>query len=319
MVINYKNRFISIFSYSIVLIIFLFLGKILIVNWNQIKDWHFFFNYFYLILAFIFTVLNVLFLAVVWRYILRKTSNNKDKLLSPHETMIIFLLSWIGKYIPGKIFTTLGKIYLANQRGISKKTLVITSIFELLFSILAHIFLVIICLILFIHASFYYIIILSSVLVAGIIIVMSPNILFRYANKVLLIFKRGQIKNNFSFSRKTIALLIFLYCVAITLKGIAFIFLVLSFISIPFNNYLLVVAYFIVAAIIGKLAIVMPGGLGFREGALVLFLSFIFSKSLAVLISVASGIWFVLVDIVLFLVAILLNKILTKKLILKEK
>ena len=67
----------------------------------------------------------------------------------------IFASTWLGRYIPGKIWTAAGKVYLGNKQGFDLRRLSISVFFELTLSITAQAAVALILIFLFLDSSLF--------------------------------------------------------------------------------------------------------------------------------------------------------------------
>jgi uncharacterized membrane protein YbhN (UPF0104 family) len=77
-----------------------------------------------------------------------------------------------------------------------------------------------------------------------------------------------------------------------------------SIVSVPWSQYLSLTAAFAFSYTLGFLAIFVPGGLGVREGILILLLSHYFPLPVATLISLFSRLWMTAVEVFGLLVSL---------------
>ncbi|MDP8218132.1 MAG: lysylphosphatidylglycerol synthase domain-containing protein [Candidatus Theseobacter exili] len=304
------SRWVRVFSYVLSVIILAILGFLLFSEWQKIKHYEFILRYRFFFLAFIFSVLNIFFLSVVWNFMLKLLC--KETKLSVWEAFDIFFLSWIARYIPGKIISVAGKVYLGGLKGMNKRILSLVSVFELFLSLGAHILLGIVSVsIFFDKISYMYPIAFISLVGVGIIIV-HPEILSFIINRILKTMNQSPIEKDKFFRYKFSILFVLLYCLVHLLKVIAFMCLAAAIIPINYNQGFIIMASFILAGIIAKLTIIMPGGLGVREGVLAGLLRFSFPTPIAILLSIVSRMWFIFVDAVLFIIVTVINRKLRK-------
>ena len=97
------------------------------------------------------------------------------------------------------------------------------------------------------------------------------------------------------------------------LVGLGFAFLLKSFMVTHAWQFVWLVGAFTVANPIAKLTLIAPAGLGIREGSVAFMLNFAFTPGLASLAALASRLWFVLTDIVIFAFALLFSKLLKRR------
>ncbi|RME55540.1 hypothetical protein D6777_00155, partial [Candidatus Woesearchaeota archaeon] len=125
----------KIFSFLIVTSIFLYLAYRLTKTWNQLKYMDFNFNYFYLILAIIifciFYVLEGIGYLIFIRFVKSK---------APIKAVLkARYVSDLGRYLPGKVWTYLGRIYILKKYNITKTQVLISSTLEMALMILGAI------------------------------------------------------------------------------------------------------------------------------------------------------------------------------------
>ena len=111
---------------------------------------------------------------------------------------------------------------------------------------------------------------------------------------------------NFSRIDLRIKLKVFILTTFIWISwSLGFYFFIISFYD--YDISVLIGFTFSLAATLGMLTFLAPGGLGIREGLLVSFLTqFMFSFSEATTISILSRFWFLSIEIIIFLIGILL-------------
>ena len=301
-----KKLIYKIFSYLIVLTIFFFLGKIFFENWQKIKDYDFSFNYFYLIISFLFLFMVIISFGLIWNKILRILEPIKK--LSNFKAIKIYIYSSFGKYIPGKAWAFVGLIYLGQKEGLSKKKLVISSIYEaILFIISAFLFsALLLSLSLGARLFNFYFIPLIFALISFILI--HPKIFYNVVNFILRKFKRTELSSEYFLNYRYIIKIIFYFFIICCLNGLSFFFLVKSIVSLPFYDIIGLSGIFVLASSFGIIAIFAPSGLGVKEGTLTVFLQVYFPLSIAVVISLIARIWTTLGEIIIFSAVYLYSK-----------
>jgi uncharacterized membrane protein YbhN (UPF0104 family) len=205
-----------------------------------------------------------------------------------YQSVRITVLSLMGRYIPGKVWTILGKIYMADRLGLQKKVAVTASAYEFLFFNLGGLFL-------FITLKFLYPVLLPGYLFLYVILfflviffVAFPNAVVSILNRILHLRKLEPLKSRL---RRSQVLCIFFYYsiswIVTALSFSCFVGAVYSDVSFP-----LLTGSLIVSNIIGFVFVISPGGLGIREGVMAYVLSAgHIPLSQAILISSACRIW----------------------------
>ena len=295
------------FSYLIILIILLLLIRNLSINWQNVRTYQFSFNYFYLGLSCITLGLAMSNLVFAWNKILRTIEPSHK--ISNFNALKIYVYSWFGKYIPGKIWTVLGKVYLGNKEGVSKKSLLISSFLDGSFSIISALVLGVSFLFISLGNIFPSLYLLSVLVVIFGIIIIHPKVFYPLFNFVLRKFKKEEISPQEFLSYRKIIQIIPYYLLVFFINGLALFCLINSIAYLSVQNLLGIIGAFNLAGVLGIMAVFAPSGLGIREGALVMFLQLYFPTSIAILISFLARSWTTGVEMFLFIGVYLYSKI----------
>ncbi|MDH4223885.1 MAG: flippase-like domain-containing protein, partial [candidate division Zixibacteria bacterium] len=237
-----------------------------------------------------------LYLIRIWLLLLNKLGSN----LSFWKMFKIWFLSNLGKYLPGKVWAVVGTIYLLEKEGVPKRKGLTTAIIGQALSVLSALFLSFILL----GYSLYEEIFSKNPIIFGVVIFFSiavfvfityPKLLEMVINLGLSLVKKERI----SLELKTREILSFLiyYILSWLLFGLAFLFFVKSITPVSWDLYLNLTGSFAFSLTIGFLAIFVPGGLGVREGILVILLSLYFPLPVATLLAIFSRLWISVVEI----------------------
>lgn len=292
-----SSRFLGLFLGFVILAIFFFLGKTLIANWQKIKEYQFSLNYAYLTVSLIFPAITIVSFALIWKRIL-KILDHQNK-ISNFKALKIFIYSWFGRYVPGKVLQPLGQVYLGVKEGFSIKTLTMSVIFENVLFIIASFLLSLFVLSITFGSKvqvLYFII--GGIVTVGGLLAIHPKILYPCLNFFLRKFKKTEIDSSLSLNYKEIVEIILYNIIVLILNGIGFFFLINSITYLPWQNILGIIGVYTLAGIMGALAFV-PSGLGVREGIMAGFLQFYFPAGIAVLISLVARIWATIPDLIL--------------------
>ncbi|HVP35807.1 MAG TPA: lysylphosphatidylglycerol synthase domain-containing protein [Terriglobales bacterium] len=287
----------------ILLVIFYFLGKSLFTNWAKVRTYHWELNYPLLIISFFLFALVYLFLIKIWLSLLGKVGSH----LGFWKMFKIWFQSNIGKYLPGKIWTVVGMIILLEKEGVSKRKGLTTSIIGQALSVLSAFVLSFILLgytlyekIFSKNLVIFFLAILFSIVV--LVIVAYPKLLEISINLGLSLVKKERI--NLELKSRDLLLYLVYYIFSWFLFGLAFMVFIQSITQVNWNLYLTLTGAFAFSLTIGFLAVFVPGGLGVREGILVLLLSLYFPLPVATLISIFSRLYISIVELGGFLVAL---------------
>ncbi len=304
---NLHKIFIFIF-YVLVVAVFVYLMQIVYSNWQDIKTYDFTFHPAFLILSFIFGAANVISLAWIWKKIYTKLESNTQ--VSKWVFCKIFIYSWIGRYLPGKLWMSFGKIFIGARYGLSRKKLAIASFFELALSLTSHLIVALVSFIIIFRflsddwrIYFYaFIFLLISCLV-----ILHPKVL-SFIFKRMLKFTRQKTFDVFDFLKYSdVVKMIILYFFPTILIGLAFMFLFFSIFGVQTYLGVAAICIFTLANFLAKLSILPPAGIGVREGVLVGLLILFLNFPEATLLTLSSRLLLVFVDICIIVMLWLVN------------
>ncbi|MGH7195561.1 MAG: lysylphosphatidylglycerol synthase domain-containing protein [Candidatus Saccharimonadales bacterium] len=280
------------------------------VDWQRLAHLHFAWGY--LIVATIFALITRYFFALIWRVIL--TDLGAKNLPRFWIMADVYARAWLGRYIPGTVTWIAGKVYLASSHGISNSRLSVSSILEGGMQVVA-VLVVAMALLGFdprlsIIPLQYKIlmIIVAAVLLAA----LTPPIFNRIVRLAFFVAKKKQPSSELKVNQKAVARAFLLYAIASFILGTSEFFISRTIVpGLPWREFLFIVGSFNLAGALGILAIGLPSGLGVREGILLVLLSLILPKELALAITITSRLWSALADVLFFLTAAGLKRVKT--------
>jgi len=278
-------------QYIIILVIFIFIGKYLYNSWNEISNYSWEINILLLILSYFFLFLFFIITPIGWRLILKHL---KEK-LNYKKTIKYWFLSQLGKYIPGKIWFVLGRIYYCKKEGISIKNSFASMTLETALNAFASLIIFLLSLLFWTEGKEQFLPLVILVPIA--LIFLHPKIFIGLLNFGLKIIKKKPININIRY--KDILFLTSLFCVFWIIQGFAFSLFVSVIYPIEISLYPILIGIFAVAWILGFISIFTPGGLGVREGVIAFLLSFYISPGIAIVIALAARLWVTLGEIIM--------------------
>lgn len=274
--------------------IFLFLGRIVWGNWNQVQGAEFTFQMPLLIVSTLIFVFSYFIQIWAWYLITLKLGIA----ISFKETLTSWFTSQLGKYLPGKIWLFLTRLYLYDSRGKSKKAIAVALYFETVTMVMAAglIFLVSLLSLKEVHAS-YLRIPSSGVIFLSILAFLSlhPKVLQKILNRVLKGLKKEPISLSISYPDILLVLGVCLF--SWVTGGIGFYLFVDAVFPVSSNYLLFLTGALAISSTLGLLALFAPSGLGVREGVLVYLLSLIMPSTVAVILSILTRLWMSFIEI----------------------
>lgn len=281
-------------KWIIVLTIFVFLGKLVWDDWNQVKGASFTFDLFPLISASLLFASCYFIQIWVWYRITLQLG----VAISWMETLENWFTSQLGKYLPGKVWILLGRFYFYESKGKSKKMISVALYFETVTLLVAAGLIFFVTFFLFkgmeplsLKNHSWWVVLLSFLFLLS----LHPWILQKGLNFFLRKFKKEPIL--LSISYLTI-LGILLICVLIwMIAGVGFYLFVSSVYPVSLQYVLFLTGALAISTTLGLIALFAPGGLGVREGALVYLLSWIMPSPVAVVLALLTRLWMTLIEI----------------------
>lgn len=223
--------------------------------------------------------------------------------LSMRKSIKVSFLSMMGRYLPGKVWMILGKVYLSGKEGVNRNEAFASVVMEVVLEIVASIFFFFFFLFSVLEQPLLspkVIYSLAVIMIVG-MIVLHPRVFYGVINAFLYRWKGGKIKKCMSYW--DIIQLFALYNFIVLMQGTAFYLFVNSICYVPLNNLLGLTGSLAVAGVLGTLSFFTPSGLGVREGVLALLLSTYVISPIAVLISLLARLWVTIGEVMCALVA----------------
>ena len=293
-------------QWTIVGVIFIFLGRMVWENWSQVKDTSFAFRPLHLVLSTLLFVLS--YLTQIWAWYL--ITIKLGIAISLRETFENWFYSQLGKYLPGKVWLLLGRYYFYESKGKSRGKISIALYLEVATVLLAAGLLSVIGTVSFNEANPFGsgtgIWWMFPLFLVG-FLSLYPKFLQAILNWILILFRKEPVM--LSISYRDISWILLVCLLSWIIGGIGFWIFVDSVFAISSHHILFLTGALAFSSILGLIALFAPSGLGVREGALVYLLSFVMPVPVAVIISILTRIWMTLIEIGLIGIVYLLSKI----------
>lgn len=239
-----------------------FLAKRLMTDWHRLRDYHLQLRLLPLISSYLILLLFHFPLGgLTWHLVLQGLGER----LSVVRCMAIMTVTQIGKYAPGKVWFTLGRMSLASREGIPTVKSLASVALEIGFALLAAALLLgvgIIVMLLqgeqlpwFVHIDF--------VLIAVGLLAALPPLLNRLLRWTLRLLRQPAFELKLSYP--AILGLTALYMLDWFVQSVGCYVLINSFYPLHIRHLPILVGGYSVSWIIGFLVIVVPAGLGVRE------------------------------------------------------
>ncbi|MBC7192838.1 lysylphosphatidylglycerol synthase domain-containing protein [Marinobacter sp.] len=241
-------------------------------------------------------------MTAIW---LRSILNIQESITTFPKAINIYATSWVARYIPGGIFSHLGRVIMGKEQGITAKNSIQASIIETIMQVFSISF---ICALL-LHFSPALIprtqeLKLISIAICSLAIIGLTPTAMHVVNNALS--RLGVQVNEYEQPAriKFLAPQMGLYIAASLLANLAFLIFSLSIVGeASYNTISMILIANMAVSIASIMIILIPAGIGIREVGLVFFLMPILGTELAVAISLASRVWTIICDILFLLIA----------------
>jgi uncharacterized membrane protein YbhN (UPF0104 family) len=304
----YLKRFIK---FILFLAVVYFAGRQLASNWSGAIAYSWKLNFTYLSISFILHMITLILFSRGWCTVLEALGHRIGWI----QGFKISYLANLGRYIPGKFWQIFGMIYLLRQVNVGKKTAFASWALSwmyglppafLLSGIAAFFYRDLLSGLLggFFDNYIYIIGFLILVIVLSIVFLFVPDYSIKFLNFVLKLLRREKV--DFQF-KKVMALRVFaLYFISWIIYGAAFYFLIKGLDPTAEVPFMVGLGAFVLAYVVGLLALFSPGGLGVRELILNLLLSPFFGPVVAGIV-IAARIWSLVAEIASAGIALLIH------------
>ena len=309
---NNLKKYRKIVTILVLALIFIFFIKILYQNFLQIPSYDWKIDYTSLFVSYIFLLFYFVANVFVWRFIIKNL--NIDKKEIPFKTFFkIYFLPYLGKYIPGKIWSFMGRVYLAQRQGLSKLPVSISIIWEQIFALISATLLFLFSLSFWEKLETVNYIYLVLFMLSLFFIGLNSSIYNKVVNFIIKKFSKNYSEIKISLSHLVSLKFIGLYCVVWIIFGISFYFFINFIYEIPAKYFFLLVGVYPASWVLGTLSFLTPSGIGITEGILVALLTFYFPLPVAIIISLSSRIWLSFGELICFGIAATIDKFSIKK------
>lgn len=271
--------------------VFFFVGVVIWQNWQEIRDAEL--DLRPGLLAASALLLGAYFFgrSLLWLHLTRQTG----VAIPFGDSVAAWFYSQLGKYLPGKVFLYLGRLYYYRRLDRSVAVVSMTFLVETLATLSAAVVTVLVALLtLDVGDVDAWRPVLLAALV-GLAIMLNPRFLNGALAVVLRLLRRSPQRVDLTAAQSYNFVL--LYVANWLIFGVAFAVFINSIVSISFGYVVYLAGSFALASLAGMFSLFVPSGLGVREGILMFMLSQVMPLETAIVISVAARLWFTAVEL----------------------
>jgi len=264
---------------------FYFLGNRLARDWHKIP-WHeIHLNVPVLVASFLVMFVWMLVYGLTWKVLLAGLGER----ISLFNSVAVLAVSQIGKYVPGKLWFTVGRMYLAKRHGVSEAKTAVSTVMEIALSLLGAVILFGLAVALVPRGMIPTRVYLAFLLVPFCIVAVYPPILTRVTGFILRRLHQPVFEIRMTFRR--LLGILGLYVLMWVVQGVGCYLLIRSFYPLDLSRLPMVAGAFALSWILGFIVLVSPAGLGIREGIFTFALRLVVPEPVAIIAALMSRIW----------------------------
>lgn len=295
---RYLKRFVSV---VVITLIFFFLIRTLILNWGKIPFHELHFNGWYIAFSFAILVIHILSYSKSWQEIMAALGHR----ISFTQSLWIIATTQIAKYVPGRVWYMIGRVYVGRQQKVDGKKLAVSMVIETCLLVITSGILSLIAALFIGTLKPVYILLCGGMIVLATLLI-HPRILSKIVNILLKFLKRKPVDFSISYCRM-IKISVYFFGLWIA-QIVGFYCLVAAVYPVTLSFFPVLTAAYCLSWITGFIVLIAPSGLGVREGVMTLILSSVLTTPLAIAMSFISRIWFTLFEIVVFFIGLIVRR-----------
>ncbi len=297
-----RRKIMTTLRWLVVGIIFYSIGHSLFVNWGNLAGTSLAFRPELIFASLFLLCLHFFFYAVLWHLL---TMANHAA-IGFRAAMTAWFYSMLGKYVPGKVVLWAGRIYYYNREGHSIKKASFCFSLELALQFLASLLIIGPALLQAAPPSFlpYRLPLLAAA--AVVFIVVNPKSLAVLLNMIFKLLGKEPVA--LAMKNRQLYPLLAGYVLNGLLLGGAFFLFVNGFYPMAPERFLYLTGSFLLAGWAGILSLLAPGGLGVREGVLLVGLEMILPAAVAAMVVLAARLWATAGELLCALAVFIVNR-----------
>jgi uncharacterized membrane protein YbhN (UPF0104 family) len=301
-------------SYAIIIAVSYFFYRAFQKNWSIVQSYRLTIEMFHVSVSFFCIV--IAFLLHTYGWFITLNSLSRDKKISLWESIATVNISNLTKYIPGKIWSYALQMYWLVNAGFSKSLVLYVNFINLFITLIASSLLGVCYLVLSSSNIFPFTLVLTflaSLMVFDILFIKYNSTIF---NRLIFLFNKIYKKDirYFDISKRLLVQLHLVYFISAFCFGLAAYSMCFGIgLGVADEGMFSVMSAMIISDVVGFLAVIVPGGLGVREGVMYFLLKGETSGALFLILPIATRIIGMSVDVLLGITGLFLLKRMTSK------
>lgn len=274
--------------------------------WDTLRATHLVLRLDMVFLSFFLGLISFVIYSIAW-YVLIQSENSSIRFV---ESNYMLAKGNLGKYIPGRVWQFVGRLYFFSNMGFPRGKIVMIAILEQYLLLVSAFVIFVTCFLAspglfeaFHTPNLRYI--LTVGLIVGLVSLHPKNILF-WTRLLAKFTHKPFFEVSLPFRR--LLTVISLYLIYWMITGLSLLFLARGGVSIPSNFILYIAGVNAIAYVVGYLSLVTPNGLGIREGILSYLLETVLFKGFGAMLSIASRLMLIACEIGYYFIAFVLYR-----------
>lgn len=284
-------------KYLLPLAIFVFLARSIYTNWEQIREYPWQFDLPLLALAVVFGSTWFFLRAWIWAQLVHEMHEK----LPYWPAFRVFMISEVARYVPGKIWQYVSRIYLAERYNIPPALTLTSALIELLLIMVAAggITLANASRVLPQLEEQYRPLVVVGILAA--LALVHPRSLRTWSRLLARFLRQEWVPFDVRYSHLVMILMASL--LTWVLAGMGFACFVQSLTPSAAGRTVQLITIYAASWLIGLLAVVVPAGVGVREGTMTVLLAMMMPHPTAAVIAIAARLWVTILEVALLAAA----------------
>lgn len=280
-------------KYLLPALIILFLARSIHTNWQQIREYPWQFDFPLLALASLFSSTWFFVRTWIWWQLVREMHEH----VPYWPAFRVFMISEVARYVPGKIWQYVSRIYLAQKYNIPPALTLTSALVELLMVMIAAGVLTLANASLILPAleEQYRPLFLVALLAA--LVLVHPKSLKLWSRVLAKFLRQEWVPFDVRYSHLVMILAASL--LTWVLSGYGFALFVQALTHGTDGHTVQLAVVYAASWLIGLLAIIVPAGVGVREGTMTLLLAVFMPHPTAAVLAIASRLWITLLEVIL--------------------
>jgi len=262
-----RSRRRSVIQALIVLLILVFWGRELAKNWESFKTFPWHFNWLPILLALLVRFVQMILNATIWWRALALA----DARIPYRTGLSMFLTTQLARYLPGGIWGVVGRFVVGKEAGVSNRSMAASIGLEMGLQILSGSVFLLFALLLRQDMDVERYVLIGVMVAVVAVMVLSPPVFSFLINTGLKLLKKPPLTMHFTYTNMLVLFLARL--VSHSLVGWGYYLFIQGLTDMPLNNGPLIIFSYVGSWLIGYLSILVPMGIGVREGVLALLLT----------------------------------------------